>query len=216
MSLTHRDLAGLVSSLYGDGPAQPWLYRSNPDANVYMGIVRRGDHLIVVTRGSFDFEDWLHDFRVKKTVPGGRPELGAVHDGFYGGTPEAWDIVDWYFEPDTKLVFCGHSLGAARAVLLAGHAVANKRPPAYVRCWGEPACGTETLAALLAGIPAQSDANFVGGEFDPVTQSTLAFGFKHCWPMTDVSAPPANPKWWDPFDLHHFALYASVTPATEI
>jgi hypothetical protein len=215
MSLTHRDLADLVAALYDAPDSVPWLYRSNLDANVYMGIIRQGGAFIVATRGSFDFEDWLHDLRAKPTKPVGRPELQKVHAGFYGGTPEAWDIIAEHMD-DEPVVFCGHSLGAARAVILAGHMLAVGFQPTFVCRWGEPAALFPEGNEFIKDVPGVSYCNGVGPFVDAVTQSTLPFGYRHSVSLTNVSASPGKVSMLDPFALHHFALYQSVTPTMEI
>lgn len=221
MSLTHRDLAALVGALY-DAPASvPWLYLSNPDAGVYIGMVLMDDFMVVALRGSFNLGDWLHDLQARPIAkPAGRPELIQVHAGFYGGTQEAWDIIDTHIGPDEKLIFCGHSLGAARAVLLAATAQAHGIQPHFVCCWGEPPPLMPAGNPYVAHIPGVSYRNKVGDnvlfDVDKVTMSTPLAGYQPRIPLTDLAAPPARRNLLDPFDLHHFALYQGATPATEI
>lgn len=214
MGLTHRDLAAYVEALYSVPDSVPWLYRSNPDANVYMGLIRQDGALIVVTRGSFDLEDWFHDFMARPINPAGRPEIKKVHQGFYGGTPEAWDIISDYVADD-DLIFAGHSLGAARGVVLAAHAVANGHRPRFVCCWGEPAPMFPEGNVYLAGVPGASYRNVTPGSSDPVTKSTLPFGYAPRLALTDCRVTPDS-HGFDLFALHHFALYQGATPATEI
>jgi hypothetical protein len=221
MSLTHRDLAILVSSLYGKpgSTPTPWLYRSNLDANVHMGIVRRGGYLNVITRGSFDEQDWWHNFDVRKFVPLGCPQFKRVHEGMYSGTAEAADIVEWYTEPDDKLNLAGHSLGGDRATQLAGHMVIKGHTPNFICTWGEPAGAVDPdgLPLLIAGIPCARYRSTFHGRVDRVTTSTLAFGFMQCSQMIDLAVTPADPEPWDPFELHHFdPFYLPATPETEI
>ena len=217
MSLTQRDLALLSSSLYGNPGSNPvsWLYKSNPDANVVMGIVRRDKYLIVTCRGSFDLEDWVHDILARPIDPEGRPEIKSVHQGFYGGTPEAWDIVDFHYTPSDLLIFSGHSLGAARSIILAAHAVAHGITPHFICLWGEPAPFRHEGNAIVSLIPAVSYRNKVDGVPDPVTKSTTMVGYEHPYPITDVHAIPKSDR-LDPLALHHFELYQSVTPEIEI
>jgi hypothetical protein len=145
----------------------------------------------------------------------GRPEIKQVHEGFYGGTPEAWDIVDFHYTPADVLVFAGHSLGAARSILLAAHAVAHGIPVHFVCCWGEPAPMHPEGNPLIAAVPAASYRNKVDGVPDPVTKSTTLVGYEHPYALTDVLAKPVSDR-FDPLALHHFALYQSVTPDTPI
>jgi Lipase (class 3) len=220
MSLTHRDLAAYVAALYDAPAATPWLYLSNPDANVYIGIMRANGYLVVTLRGSFNLGDWLADLRARPIArPAGRPELADVHAGFYDGTQEAWDIIASRIAPDDKLVFCGHSLGAARAVLLAGTARAHGLKPHFIACWGEPPPLMPAGNAWVTGIPGVSYRNALGAgllDIDQVTAATQLAGYRPRIPVTDLRAPPPQRRPLDPFDLHHFALYLGATPATEI
>jgi len=219
MSLTHRDLAGYVQALYVAPDSVPWFYRSNPDANVVMGIMRLGHYLIVACRGSYTGTDWLHDVLVRDIDPAGRPAIKRVHSGFYSGTPEAWDLVEMIYNDGDKVIFVGHSLGGARVEILAEHMLAVLGiAPHLVVTWGEPApFKPSTLVAPT--YPFKRYRNVVGDgedDIDAVTWSTDLAGYRRRVPFTDVSAAPPQRNRLDPFELHHFTLYQSVTPATEI
>jgi hypothetical protein len=234
--MNHRDLADLVSWLYGSTSYEPEertegaaimvrllakfptlrvLYVSNPDAIVVFAIVRIDNNLNVVYRGSYTGRDWILDALVKETDPKGRPSIKQVHSGFYGGTVEASDIVMMFYRIGDRIIIIGHSLGASRGGIEAEHLVAIGILPHLVVLWAPPAA-FKPSDMPAPKYPLIMYRNLVNHEEDPVTYSTDIVGYEHRAPWVDVSAPPANPKWWDPFDLHHFALYASVTPATEI
>ena len=213
--LTHRDLAGLCAALYGSAGAAPveWLYRSNPDATAVFGIVRIGPWLIVVYRGSYTGMDWLRDVLVKATDPAGRPSIKRVHSGFYGGTPEAADIVMMFYRKGDKLIIIGHSLGGARAEIGAEQAAALGVVPHLVVVWGQPApFKPSTMPAPT--YPLVSYRNVVGDE-DPVTYATDIVGYRHRAAFSDLHALPAQSV-YDPLERHHFALYQSATPDTEV
>lgn len=211
MSVTHRDLAALVAALYDAPGSVQWLYRSNPDANVMFGVVRSGPFLIAVYRGSFTGMDWLRDILVRSIEPVGAPFFHGVHSGFYSGTVEARDILASFITPADKVILIGHSLGAARAELAAEHLVAGGIFPHQVVVWGQPAPFKPQMGAPR--YPLISYRNVFGGDEDEVTYSTDIVGYRHRAPFIDVSAPPIDPL---PLKLHHFPLYQSVTPATEV
>lgn len=216
---THRDVAGIVAALYGNIPgvaAPSWLYRSNVDANVYLGIVRLGRILVAAARGSFNLPDWLRDLWAWPKEPKGRPELGLIHAGMYGGTPEAWDIVAHYLETDDLLLIGGHSLGASRAGYLAGHALANgiDRRRIQTLCWGEPKWCTSVTRTFMAGIDGVSYVNAGADGHDQVTdEPKLEFAQRTA--LTSIDGGARGPE-IDPFRRHHFDLYLPVTPATPI
>lgn len=86
-------------------------------------------------------EDW----------PGG----GRVHRGFAAALRLVWDdIVPELAKVESPLVYTGHSLGAALAILAAG-----RRPPSEVYTFGAPRVGDAGFIASLAGIPIQRYVN---------------------------------------------------------
>jgi hypothetical protein len=219
LSITHRDVAEIIAALYGNiaGVTSPtWLYLSNPDANVYMGIVRRPGCLIVGSRGSFNIADWLRDLFARAIIPKGRPELGAVHEGMYDGTPEAHDIFESALMPEDHVIFCGHSLGAARAGFGAGHAIANGLDPRriFTLCWGEPRWCTDATRKLLAGVPGYSYRNAGPDGHDHVTD-VPTFEFQQHAELSDIDGGSRGLE-IDLFRRHHFDLYLRATPPVPV
>ena len=215
---THRDIANLVGALYGDSLAVHWVYRSDPDASVVMGIVRFNGFWVVACRGTYVFQDWLHDLNARPMVPTSHPAFGQVHRGFYLGTPEAWDIIRSILigRDLARIIFAGHSLGAARANLLAAHAVAVGLSPVMTLCWGEPRSGFPQLATFLKGVPGRSYVNVVNGIADGVTQLPPPVGYVHRVTLTTINSGGIDPLNVDPFARHHFDLYLAATPAVDI
>jgi len=226
---THRDAAALVAALYAvseretgrpqscpGAPEIAWLYRSNLDANVYLGIVRVGRFLFVVPRGSFDFQDWVHDLMARPVKPIGRPTFGLVHGGMYDGTVEAIDIVQLFLRPGDLVVFVGHSLGAAHAGLLAAHMIALGGKPHLIICWGEPLWGFDTMTKLLKDVPGASYVNVVHDIADGVTKLPPPVGYQHRLPLTPVDSADIDLLDVDPFERHHFFRYWKATPETVI
>ena len=74
---------------------------------------------IVVFRGSATLEDWIRDFDCVAT-PWVHDRLGPVHPGFYLGVDQALAEVAPMLRPHVPWVVTGHSLGAARAAIVAG------------------------------------------------------------------------------------------------
>src|SRR5262249_52564921 len=147
-----------------------WLYISNPDAVAVFGIVRIDGHLIVVFRGSYTNRDWLLDVLVRSINPAGVPALKGVHSGFYSGTVEALDIIMMFYRAGDEVVIIGHSLGGARAEVVAEEMVDQKIMPVAVVTWGEP-------APFQPGMPDPVYSfsryrNTEGFEADAVTYST--------------------------------------------
>jgi len=237
MTLTHHHLAKLVAWLYGatsnepekvveaaavmtalrgEFPTLEVLYTSNPDAVAVFSLIRIDGYLIVIYRGSYTGRDWLLDILVKEMDPAGRPSIKQVHSGFYSGTVEASDIIMMFYRDDDKIIIAAHSLGAARGEIECEHLEAIGITPHLLVTWGHPAPFKPSTmpAPKYPIVKYRNDAE--NGEEDPVTYSTDIAGYRHRTPFIDVSAVPVDLHWFDPFALHHFALYESVTPATEV
>jgi surfactin synthase thioesterase subunit len=221
--ITLRGLADLTAALYGEAgaPSVNWEYLSPAGADVYMGLVRADNRLLAVARGSVVFKDWVHDVTALARAPLAHPQLGKVHTGFYEGTEEAYRIIREHMRPGNELVLCGHSLGAAHADVLAGLALLDGVTPRYLCCWGEPRPGMQTLADMLRPLPGISFQNASRFRADLVTLVPFSFPpdeYVHPRELTRVTAPPGSSIIADigVFAWHHFTLYRSVTPMTEI
>lgn len=224
---THRDIAELVAALYGEpgSPEVQWLDRSLKDAPVCWAAIRLGRLLVTCFRGSVTFKDWVHDLQAVSQTPLEHPLWGRVHPGFYLGTPEAWSLIKTLMGPGDLLVLAGHSLGAAHADMVAGHALAEGVKPHYLLTWGEPKPGQARFAQILAGVPGigYCNENAVGRGHDLVTDLPFSFPpelYTRRAPLKrlHILAVPENitTDLGGAFAWHHFFLYRDATPPTEI
>jgi hypothetical protein len=231
VTLTHRDVADMVASVYGEvgAPAVDWIYQSGTDAKCHISIARLPPFLVVISRGSFNFRDWLHDAQALAVVPERFPVLGKVHRGFLKGCDDAWATIEPFVQPADQVVFAGHSLGAAHVSILAALMLSSPRMlemgqrPHFTICWGEPKPGFSQLADVLKHVPGVSYRNGNGIHHDAVTYVPLTIWpalYVHRLLPIDVSAPPAPGEILDDLGpdiaLHHFTLYRPATPATVI
>lgn len=230
--ITHKDAADLTAALYaGSGssasyayvPSVEWLYMSPMGADCFFAVIRIDDLLFIVFRGSFDFKDWVHDILAWATVPSLHPKWGPVHPGFYIGTDESWTIIKKFLKATDRVVFIGHSLGAAHAIIGAANMASElgvARPPSTI-VWGEPKTGFAQFNGILRYVPGISYQNGDDQHHDLVTEVPFSFPpmlYAHRFSLTRVSARPHSDIESDigPFAWHHFSLYASVTPETII
>src|SRR5438270_6715240 len=107
---------------------------------VQVGLRHVGDTDVIAFRGSVDAQDWLRDFQGWPTL---HPRLGYCHSGFLQGmdtvAEELGMAVAYQARP---FILTGHSLGAARALLVAGLFVAQKKMlPSAVVTFGTPKPG---------------------------------------------------------------------------
>jgi surfactin synthase thioesterase subunit len=115
-------------------------------------------------------------------------------------------------------VICGHSLGGARALIMAALLALSGKPPDRVVTFGAPRPGFVKLADLLAPIKITAYRNGTGAmrsdgsSHDIVTDLPLHIpGFAPYIhprePLTDISVPPKSFDSWGPFAWHHMTLY---------
>jgi len=159
---------------------------------------------MVAFRGSLTVEDWYRDLEVLPTHLRG---IGWVHSGF------ARSMVDVLAELRPTLAerscwLTGHSLGAARAWILAGLIVAARdiALPLGIVTFGCPRPGFPRLRRVV-GRPTMARRTYENAG-DPVADVPLRIPF--IWPYCDcvtpigLSVPPAGAP---PFGAHHVDLY---------
>ena len=134
MPVTDRDIAALCLSLYPGKTPVVWDHfdeGSDPDG-VCWAVKHVEDVSVVVLRGTVTPLDWLRNLSAW-VEPIHHDNLGPVHASFYSGMRtvqrELTEIV-----PSGPLIICGHSLGAARAVILSALLTIDHREP-IARIW---------------------------------------------------------------------------------
>lgn len=159
-----------------------------------------GDVDVIVFRGSKDLLDWIRDLEV---FPKWDDRLGFVHGGFMRGMNDALAAILAVVGP--RVVVTGHSLGGARARILAGLLAYLGRPVEQCTVFGSPRPGFANLARVLqkSGTPLASYRN----RNDPVPVVPFMVGlYEHpdAWIALN-SAPPPNDL--EPLRDHHMAHY---------
>jgi hypothetical protein len=165
---------------------------------------------IIVFRGSVDAQDWWLDL---DAVPHKHPRLGWCHAGFL-------KYMDLVFENimavvGRNVIFCGHSLGAARASIMTGLFLDHGSQVMARVTFGEPRPAFDRLAEIIAksGCVSRSYRNGL----DPVPEFPVPF-----WPLFPyrrVTEPlmfeksPANVI---PSEWHNVHLYGAGVPETVI
>jgi fermentation-respiration switch protein FrsA (DUF1100 family) len=171
------ELAQLCQQIYQTD--QGWDHYWTHDA-VVVAHKRTDAGDVIILRGSQTALDWARDFAA---VPAHHGALGIVHAGFVIGMDDVYKEVQ---EAITgRPIICGHSLGAARAMLLAGLFVADRRDAAQVTVFGCPRPGGEQLRGMLV----TSDTRLAAyrNESDPVTYVPIMPGiFCHVLEPTQI------------------------------
>lgn len=162
---------------------------------------------VIVFRGTCTPEDWIRD---AEAFPVWDARLGFVHGGFLCGMSAALEAIAVL--GSSCLVLTGHSLGGARARILAALLAIAGKPAVRCTVFGSPRPGFANLARVLqkSGTPLASYRN----RNDPVPLVPYLGGlYVHpdAWTAVD-SAPGAQDL--DPLRDHSIALYiASLTAA---
>lgn len=164
---------------------------------------------LVVFRGSITLQDWIADFRAL-AVPS---RIGHVHVGFYAGMEHVWsDLRPMLTQP---AIVAGHSLGAARAGVLAALMTVDGAAPAARVVFGEPKPGLMDFAQIIKSVPARSYRNGDDLHHDLVTDLPLSFPpleYVHPTPIVPVCCRPTGGEFeqMGVFAYHHVELYETA------
>ena len=213
MPITDLDLVDLIQLSYQPDSKWDFVYAGPAADDLTVCVTRLGDVNVIVFPGTTDIPGWIRDFQAVDATPTDHPELGPVHFGFWQGMDGVWAALDSKGCLAGTTIVAGHSLGAARAVLLSGLLAAARKAPIDVVTCGEPRAGMQTLADLLAPVRIRSYLNDPTNGFpdDPVWgvpfHVPLLFSYVH--PRAPITLP-CTPLAQDPWGLlaaHHIQLY---------
>lgn len=180
------------------------------DTGVCWCLLHREFYDIVAFRGSVTPQDWLRDFNAAAWPVFRHFKIGWVHAGFYDKLPKVWEAMQPMLM--NPVVVVGHSLGAARASILAAMMVVDGYPVAQRAVFGEPRPGFAKLGKVLEAVPRSSSYRAVwGADVDPVTKVPFKFGpWQYVHPTKMIEVPvrphPGDP-WGELFALHHIQGY---------
>jgi len=192
--------AGICAATYDANTAWDVLWTKD---NVLVGLKDN----VVAFRGSVTPLDWFRDFMADLYI---HPVLGGVERGFSEGADDVFTEIVPYLNQDT--VVCGHSLGAARAIIFAGLMAAKGIKPAAVVVFGSPRPGLAQLSEILAHTVIRSYKN----RTDPVTDVPLPFlGSWYVHPCDAIHVNCADPTDFGLLADHHIGLYEKGVQALE-
>jgi len=187
-------------------------YDAGMDDGICWALKRRDGFDIVIFRGSVTRQDWLRDVQAL-ALPS---RIGRVHSGFYAGMEHMWaDLKPMLSQP---AIVTGHSLGAARADVLAALMTVDGVSPVARIVFGEPKPGLLDFAKLITGIPGRSYRNGDSTHHDLVTDVPFSFPpeqYVHPTPIIPVCCRPAGVEFTDlgVFAWHHIGLYQTALAA---
>ncbi len=161
---------------------------------------------VLVLRGSQTIEDWLHDFR---GWPARHPALGFCHAGFLEHMDDA--VAEIKRAVGSHVVITGHSLGAARALILGALLYCHELPPVQITVFGSPRPGFGNLRDVL--LDSGAEIRSYRNRDDPVMQVPYWLGlYVHPAPPIPLDVEPALGD-RSPLREHRIGLYVEgVTP----
>ena len=191
-------LAQICADAYAPEPAgfdQVWDF-----AGCHACARKVGEVDVIAFRGSLDVLDWLRDV---EAFPLWDYRVGFVHGGFMIGVNDVLSAVAVHCGP--RIVVTGHSLGGARARILAALLAYSGRPVEQCTVFGSPRPGGDGLARVLqkSGTPLASYRNCT----DPVPLVPFMGGlYEHPdkWISLDSHAAPND---LEPLRNHHMTRY---------
>lgn len=212
--ITDHDIAELcVGSYAAAGDAVTWDFWENGATNmdVAYGVKIVDGVAVVIFPGSVTFLDWRRDLDTWADTPHVHPQLGPLHEGFYLGMEMTWDKIK--SRGALRMIFGGHSLGAARANNLTGLASIDGAPPIAKVLFGEPKSGFQQLAAITSKVPGRTYRNGSSVFHDVVTDvpyyiSPLLYSHDRDFTLVRVD-PPAIDEFGF-FAWHHIQLYSKA------
>lgn len=190
-------LAQICADAYADAPAgfdHVWEFSGTHAAHRTLAGVE-----VIVFRGSKDALDWIRD---AEGFPVWDDRIGFVHAGFMAGMDDA--LIAACALPGQKAV-TGHSLGGARARILAALLAYSGSPVTQCTVFGSPRPAFANLTRLLqkSGTPHSSYRN----RNDPVPLVPYLGGlYEHPDQAISLDAAPAADD-LEPLRDHHIELY---------
>jgi hypothetical protein len=167
MNISDLDLAKLAQAAYTIPPT--WSCQ-----DVHACLTKTVDNIYIVSfRGTTkDREDWIRDL---EAWPKKHPQMGYVHAGFLIGI----ELVSAQILKDLKgkkVIFNGHSLGGALAILMAALFILDGNDPSLVTLvtFGAPKVGSYKLKRILNVV---TECRQYRHCLDPVTEVPTFFWF---------------------------------------
>lgn len=203
MIATPLQLATLSNAIYSSlaGFDMSW-----EQDGVVVGLVRAEETDVLVLRGSLTAEDWIRD---AEALPVWHDKLGFVHAGFLAGMDAVFQEVATVVRPNIAVT--GHSLGGARARILAAMFAVNGISVDMLCVFGSPKPAFVNLARVIqkSGMLHQSYRN--RNDVVPMVPGMLPL-WQHTedWISLDAAPDVGN---LEPLRDHSCALYVAALTA---
>jgi pimeloyl-ACP methyl ester carboxylesterase len=155
---SHASIAKAVAAAYAQAPT---VFAGDNVRAVWSDL---GDSLLIAVPGTTDVAGWLRDFR---WWPAYFHPLGWCHRGFGLGAKALWADVRPRLPPARPVIYAGHSLGGAMALLLAAYHRADPSVinPCRLVTFGAPRVPLAinmAIPSLLAGLTESAGVDDLG------------------------------------------------------
>jgi triacylglycerol lipase len=147
--------------------------------SITRGLVAKKDAVTIICFTGSDplvLPDWVTDFTIRITAE-------HLHEGFQDAVAAVWDDLAPVFDSakasGSPLMFAGHSLGGALAVVAAERALREQKiQTADIYTFGAPRVGSAAFASQYGAL-ADTTYRFIHGEDIVPTVPPVEFGFQH-------------------------------------
>jgi hypothetical protein len=204
---TDVELVDYAAATYAPG-GTPFINDLGSSVCVYLSTRPDGLNIIAI-EGTHNVYGWVLDFlatRMTDQEGVNHPTLGFVHSGFYLAARSMIDRLDAVAAKGPYAI-CGHSLGAALALLLGGMLIDDGVPPVKIGAFAPPRVGGSQFVKVVTSVPFCAYA--FGDDPVPNIPFTIPPDFPYEQvPITDIGAPMPNR-----FDCHSIVNYVSGVTA---
>jgi hypothetical protein len=185
--MTPLQFCGYAKGIYDDVPAGMF-DRIFTDDGVVIGHAKMGDTDVLALRGSSNADDWMHDF---SAIPEWHSQLGFCHAGFLAGMDDAFAAVRAVVGPHVAIT--GHSLGGARARILAALFAVNGVPVDTLCVFGSPKPAFINVARVIQKSGMAHSSYRFANDIVPTAPLTIEpwLDFEHTEPYTALAGHSA-------------------------
>jgi hypothetical protein len=200
--ITHLLLAQLSNQIYDSvaGFDQHWQID-----DVLVGLKQVDGNNIIVFRGSANGNDWLHDV---EALPVWHSKLGMVHAGFLDDMDQVYTMLAPVVSQGGNVYITGHSLGGARARILAAMFACDKVIVELLCTFGSPKPAFINLTRIIEKSGMQHVSYRNRNDVVPLLPAIFPL-WQHTEKWNSIDAAPAANN-FEPLRDHSCELYVKA------
>jgi hypothetical protein len=172
-------------------------------------ITRSVGWVVVTVRGTANYRGWASDFLILPRLPKAHPDLGIGESGMVDGAVALWAALKPLLDPETPIVFVGHSRGAGEVIWLAALATLDRYTVLYTLALEAPWSAGPVLRDFIAARALAGDQTVNGN--DPVPHVPMVpWLVPSVWTVQQIGSPMLLPM-----ACHSITLIAAELLALE-